>query len=96
MSNLFWLTDDQLRLLEPFFPKSPVRARVDDRRVLSSIIFVNRNGPCWPDAPAAYDLHKTNRRRQPHPLHPASKHMIGAAGDTGDQEWRAARLSSST
>jgi transposase len=40
--------------LSPYFPKSRGRARVDDRRVLSGIIFINRNGLRWYDAPAAY------------------------------------------
>ncbi|MDP9791446.1 transposase [Agrobacterium tumefaciens] len=44
MSNLFWLTDEQMARLRPYFPKSHGRQRVDDRRVLSGIIFVNRNG----------------------------------------------------
>ena len=44
MSNLFWLTDAQTARLEPFFPKSHGKPRVDDRRVLSCIIFINRNG----------------------------------------------------
>lgn len=44
MSNLFWLTDEQMARLQPYFPKSHGRQRVDDRRVLSGIIFVNRNG----------------------------------------------------
>lgn len=35
--------------LRPFFPKSRGRARVDDRRVLSGIIFINRNGLRWCD-----------------------------------------------
>jgi transposase len=38
MSNLFWLTDAQMARLEPFFPKSHGKPRVDDRRVLSGII----------------------------------------------------------
>ena len=58
MSDLFWLTEAQLRL-EPFFPKSRGRSRVDDRRVLSGIIFVNRNGLRWRDAPAVYGPVKT-------------------------------------
>jgi transposase len=33
--------------------------RVDDRRVLSGIIFVNRNGLRWRDAPKDYGPHKT-------------------------------------
>lgn len=37
MSNLFWLTDAQMARLEPFFPKSHGRPRVDDRRVLSGM-----------------------------------------------------------
>ena len=44
MSNLFWLTDAQMERLKPFFPKSHGKPRVDDRRVLSGIIFINRNG----------------------------------------------------
>ena len=59
MSDLYWLTDEQLARLEPYFPKSHGRPRVDDRRVLSGIIFVNRNGLRWRDAPAAYGPHKT-------------------------------------
>ena len=48
MSNLFWLTDEQVERLRPFFPKSHGKPRVDDRRVLSGIVFVNRNGlPQW-------------------------------------------------
>jgi len=33
--------------LQPFFPKSHGQPRVDDHRVLSGIIFVNRNGLRW-------------------------------------------------
>ena len=59
MSDLFWLTDDQMERLRPFFPKSHGKPRVDDRRVLSGIIFVNRNGLRWRDAPREYGPHKT-------------------------------------
>ena len=52
MSNLFWLTDAQMARLEPFFPKSHGKPRVDDRRVLSGIIFINRNGLRWCIDPA--------------------------------------------
>ncbi len=37
MSDLYWLTDEQMARLEPYFPKSHGRPRVDDRRVLSGI-----------------------------------------------------------
>ena len=59
MSNLYWLTDEQMARLEPYFPKSHGRPRVDDRRVLSGIVFVNRNGLRWCDAPREYGPHKT-------------------------------------
>jgi transposase len=59
MSDLFWLTDAQLERLKPFFPLSHGVPRVDDRRVLSGIIFINRNGLRWRDAPADYGPHKT-------------------------------------
>ena len=51
MSNLFWLTEAPMARLQPFFPKSHGKPRVDDRRVLSGIIFINRNGLRWCDAP---------------------------------------------
>ena len=59
MSDLFWLTDAQMARLTPFFPKSHGKPRVDDRRVLSGIIFINRNGLRWRDAPKEYGPHKT-------------------------------------
>ncbi|TCS48738.1 transposase [Primorskyibacter sedentarius] len=59
MSDLFWLTDAQMARLEPFFPKSHGKPRVDDKRVLSGIIFINRNGLRWHDAPNEYGPHKT-------------------------------------
>jgi transposase len=59
LSDLFWLTDEQMARLQPYFPKSHGRERVDDRRVLSGIIFVNRNGLRWRDAPKDYGPHKT-------------------------------------
>ncbi len=59
MSDLCWLNDDQLAKLEPYFPKSHGKPRVDDKRVLSGIIFINRNGLRWRDAPGAYGPHKT-------------------------------------
>ena len=59
MSNLFWLTDEQMERLKPFFPKSHGKPRVDDRRVLSGIIFINRNGLRWCDAPRVYGPPKT-------------------------------------
>lgn len=59
MSDLYWLSDDQLNRMRPFFPLSHGVARVDDRRVLSGIIFINRNDLRWRDAPSAYGPSKT-------------------------------------
>ena len=59
MSDLFLLTEAQMRRIEPYFPLSHGVARVDDQRVISGIIFVIRNGLRWRDAPAGYGPHKT-------------------------------------
>lgn len=47
MSDLFWLTERQVRRIEPYFLLSHGVPRVDDRRVISGIIFVIRNGLRW-------------------------------------------------
>ena len=59
MSGQFWLTDEQVERLRPHFPKARGKPRVDDRRVLSGILHVLRNGLRWQDAPAIYGPHKT-------------------------------------
>ena len=59
MSDLFWLTDAQMARLAPYFPKPHGKPRVDDRRVLSGIIVINRNGLRWRDAPREHGPHKT-------------------------------------
>ena len=62
-SDLFWLSDAQVARLEPYFPESHGKPRVDGRRVLSGIIFINRNGVRWRNAPAEYGSHKTLHNR---------------------------------
>ena len=59
MDDLFLLTEAQMRRIAPYFPLSHGIARVDDRRVISGIIFVIRNGLRWRDAPSDYGPHKT-------------------------------------
>ena len=44
MSDLFLLSEAQMRRIEPCFPLSHGIARVDDRMVISDIIFVIKNG----------------------------------------------------
>ena len=51
MSDLYWLTDEHIAKLAPFLPRSHGKPRVDDRRVLSGIIFINCHGLRWRDAP---------------------------------------------
>jgi transposase len=58
MSEQFWLSDEQVERLAPYLPRSRGKARVDDRRVLSGIIHVQRNGLRWCDAPAVDGPHK--------------------------------------
>lgn len=59
MSDHFWLSEEQIVRIEPYFPLSHGVPRVDDRKVVSGIIHVIRNGLRWRDAPAVYGPHKT-------------------------------------
>ena len=66
MSHLYWLHQEHLKRIQHMFPKPRGVARVDDRKVLSGIIHVIRNGLRWRDAPPEYGPHKTwyNRFRR--------------------------------
>ena len=59
MSDLFLLSKAQMKLISPHFPLSHGIARVDDRRVVSGIVFVLKAGLRWCDAPKGYGPHKT-------------------------------------
>ena len=59
MRGHFRLTDAQMDRLQPVFPKSRGKPRVDDRRVLSGIIYIKKNGLQWKDAPLVYGPPKT-------------------------------------
>jgi putative transposase len=59
MDDLLMLSPEQMRRIESYFPLSHGVPRVDDRRVLSGILFVIRTGLRWRDAPAGYGPHKT-------------------------------------
>ena len=59
MSDFIWLSEAQIRRIERYFSLSHGVPRVDDRRVISGIIFVIRNGLRRRDAPAEYGPHKT-------------------------------------
>jgi len=59
MADLLLLSEAQMHRIEPYFPLSHGIARVDDRRVISGIVFVIKNGLRWRDAPLGYGPHKT-------------------------------------
>ena len=48
-----------MRCIRPHFPLSHGIPRVDDRRILSGIVFVIQGGLRWRDAPPGYGPHKT-------------------------------------
>lgn len=54
MSDLNWLSEAQMRRIEPHFPLSHGVPWVDDCRIISGVIFLIRDGLRWHDAPAAY------------------------------------------
>ena len=82
----FLLSEAQMRRIEPYFPLSHGVPRVDDRRIVSAIIYVIKHGLMWRGSqrlrPAQNDL-------QPlHPLEPPGRvqpHLHRAGG----QGWRA-------
>ena len=59
MSKILMLTREPMMRIQPYFPLSHGIERVDDRKVISGIMSVIRNGLQWKDAPAAYGPHKT-------------------------------------
>ena len=59
MIRLFLLSERQMARLRPHFPLSHGVPRVDDRRVVSGIVYVIRNGLQWKDAPRDYGPPKT-------------------------------------
>ena len=59
MGDLFLLSERQMARLAPYFPLSHGVPRVDDRRVISGIVYVIKHGLQWKDAPKDYGPHKT-------------------------------------
>ena len=59
MTDLFLLSRVEMRRIERYFPLSHGVARVDDRRIVSAIVFVIKNGLRWRGAPPGYGPHKT-------------------------------------
>jgi putative transposase len=88
MADVFLLSLPQMRRIKPFFPLSHGVPRVDDRRVVSGIIFVIRNGLRWRDAPPAYGPHKTlyNRFIRWSRLGVFDRIFAGLAGQAGEPD----------
>lgn len=63
MDDQFWPTEEQVERLRPQFPKVRGKPRVDERRVLSGIIHVERNGLRERDASAICGPHETLHNR---------------------------------
>jgi len=59
MSRLPMLSHEQMKVLQPLLPRARGLRRVDDRRVISGIIYVIRNGLQWKDAPREFGSYKT-------------------------------------
>ena len=59
MSRLFWLSNEQVERITPFFPKVRGVSRANDRKVLSGIIYAIKHGLQWTDARAEYGPRKT-------------------------------------
>ena len=55
---LFYLSPAQLERIKPYFPLSHGAPRVDDRKVISGIIYVIKHGLQWKDAPREYGPYK--------------------------------------
>jgi transposase len=55
MSGTFWLSEEQFNKIKSLLPDKPRGVpRVDDRMVLSGIIFCLQRGSRWSDVPAEY------------------------------------------
>jgi len=93
MTDLFLLTAAQMRRIERYFPLSHGIARVDDRRIVSAIVFVIKNGLRWRDAPQEYGPHKTiyNRFIRWSRLGVFNKQTVRKLAGVGPQEARGAR-----
>jgi transposase len=61
-TDIFWLSEEQFVQLQEYLPphsRSRGVKRVDDRRVLSGIIYCIKRGMVWTDVPQEYGPAKT-------------------------------------
>ncbi len=59
MGDLFLLSEAQMARISSCFPLSHGVPRVDDRRVVSGIVYILKHGLQWKDAPREYGPPKT-------------------------------------
>ena len=59
MIRLVLLSERQMARISRRFPLSHGEPRVDDRRVVSGIVYAIRNELRWKDAPKEYGPHRT-------------------------------------
>ncbi len=58
--QLYWLSDEEWRRIEPLLPRGRRGARrVDDRRVISGIVHMLHSGARWRDCPPEYGPYTT-------------------------------------
>ena len=58
--SVYWLDDEEWSRIEPLLPRGRRGARrVDDRRVISGIVYMLRCGARWRDCPPAYGPYTT-------------------------------------
>jgi len=55
----YLLSEEQMKRISVHFPHSRGKKRVDDRLILSGIIYVIKNGLRWIDVPKEYGYYKT-------------------------------------
>ena len=86
VSNLYWLSEEQMGRLRPYFSKSHWVPRVDEQRVLNEIICINNNVLRWFDAPKEYGPYKTlyNRWKRWSDMGVFARIMMGLAAQEPD------------
>ena len=86
MGELIWLAEAQMRKIGLYSPLPYEIPRVDDRWIVSAIIYVIKHGLMWPDGPKANGPHKTIynrfiRWRRPGVFNRIFVELAGKAGE---------------
>jgi len=64
MSAYYWFSEPQFERIKRHFPRPDGVPRVGDRRVVSGIIHIIRNGVRWSAAPEIYGPHNATGETQ--------------------------------